>query len=288
MTLRPRKPDTVTAEAWCQLILRHAGLTFRATQVPAVLGYVHEQMAASGAACERSYYETLANEPDGGPEWTALVEHLLNHETRFFRHPASFDVVRTHILPELRDARGGRLNFWSAGCSTGQEAYSLAMVAMDDEDLDGDFTVWGGDISRQAIDIARRARYGSRAVASVPESYGHRFLRPCHTDGPHEFEITEDVRRHTRFSTTNLVSTSSTVNLTYDLIFCQNVLIYLSPMAVSQVVARLASHLSLGGYLLLGPGEGPTQRPPAVETVTIDGVRVLRRCHHSTAEAHAC
>lgn len=287
MTLTPRKPDTVTPEAWCQLILRHAGLTFRATQIPAVLGYIHEQMAASGAACERAYYETLANEPDGGPEWIALVEHLLNHETSFFRHPASFDVVRTHILPKLRDARAGRLNFWSAGCSTGQEAYSLAMVAMDDEELDGDFTVWGGDISRQAIDIARRGRYGPRAVASIPDQYS-RFVHRCPAAESHEYEIRDEVRRHARFSATNLVSTASTVNLTYDLIFCHNVLIYLSPMAVSQVVALLASRLALGGYLLLGPGEGPAQRPHALDSVTINGVRMFRRRSVATEEAQAC
>jgi len=281
-----RHPDTVAPDAWCHLILRRCGLTFRDAQVPNVLGYVREQMRASGLTSERRYYDRLADEPEGGPEWTALVEHLLNHETSFFRHPPSFDVFRSHILPELRDARrgGSRLNFWSAGCSTGQEAYSLAMVAMDDEDLRGDFTVWGGDISRQAIDIARRGRYGPRAIAGVPEAYRERFVRGTGVAAEHE--IVDEVRRRVRFIAINLVAACG-VNLNYDVIFCHNVLIYLSPLAVSQVVALLATRLTLGGYLLLGPGEGPSERPAALDPVTVNGVRMFRRKTQAPAEVRS-
>ncbi len=278
--------DTVTPDAWRHLIVRRCGLTFRDAQVPDVLGYLHEQMRASGIASERQYYDCLANEPDGGVQWTALVEHLLNHETSFFRHPPSFDVLRTHILPERREARGhgGRLNFWSAGCSTGQEAYSLAMIAMDDDDLGGDFTVWGGDISRQAIDIARRGRYGPRAVASIPEDYRH-FLRAADGHTP-QFEIVDEVKQRVRFAAVNLIAADS-ANLNYDVIFCHNVLIYLSPLAVSQVVAMLTAHLALGGYLVLGPGENPGERH-ALEPVTISNVRMFRRRSPLAGDRRPC
>jgi len=278
MSLATRNQAHVSAEAWCHLIGRRCGLSFREAQIPAVLEYISGQMRASGASDERGYYDLLSAEHEGGPEWTALVEHLLNHETSFFRHPASFDAVGKHILPELRDGRGraSRLNFLSAGCSTGQEAYSLAMVAMDDDDLRGDFTVWGADISRQAIDIARRGRYGPRAIAGVPESYRSRFVRTIQSSDKPSYEIDEQLRRRVRFSSANLVA-SGAVTLNYDIIFCHNVLIYLSQIAVSQVVAALAARLALGGYLLLGPGEGLVERPPALEPITVNGVRMFRR-----------
>src|SRR3954466_12646773 len=138
MALATRRHEHVSPEAWCHLISLRCGLTFRETQIPAVLQYISGQMQASGAVDERGYYERLSAEHDGGPEWTLLIEHLLNHETSFFRHPPSFEAVGRHILPELCEARGrtSRLNFLSAGCSTGQEAYSLAMVAMDAIDDD--------------------------------------------------------------------------------------------------------------------------------------------------------
>ncbi len=280
--------EIVTAEAWCHLILVRWGLTFRDTQIPAVLRSVRERMQAGGLTSERRYYEHLSDEPDGGPEWTALGERLLNHETSFFRHPASYDVLRTHILPELREARGrgGRINLWSAGCSTGQEAYSLAMVAMDaigDGDPRCDFTVWGGDVSRPAIDVARAGRFGTRAIAGIPDDYRRRFLRATGPAAAPQYEIVEDLRRRVRFTVINLLAACA-VNLNHDVIFCHNVLIYLSPAVVSQVVALLAARLALGGYLLLGPGEAPAQRPAALDALTINGVRVLRRRSHASAE----
>ena len=288
MTLATRKREHVSPEAWCHLIGRRCGLTFRETQIAAVLQYINGQMQASGAVDERGYYELLSAEHEGGLEWTALIEHLLNHETSFFRHPPSFEAVSKHILPELRESRGrgSRLNFLSAGCSTGQEAYSLAMVAMDDDDLRGDFTVWGADISRQAIDNARRGRNGPRAIAGVPPAHRARFVQTIE-DGPTpSYEIAEELRRRVRFSTANLVAQGG-VNLNYDIIFCHNVLIYMSPLAVSQVVALLAARLSLGGYLMLGPGEGPAERPMVLEPITAHGVRMLRRKSSAPGEVRS-
>jgi chemotaxis methyl-accepting protein methylase len=279
MALAMPRPDTIDPEAWCRLILTRCGLTFRGSQIPAVLAAVRDE-AQAGGATERQFFDHLSAEAEGGPAWTALLERLVNHETSFFRHPPSYELLRSRLLPELREARAGcRLNLWSAGCATGQEAYSLAMVASDGHDdrtLRSDFTVWGGDISRQAIDIARRGRYGHRAVAGIPEQYRRRFVRHV-ADGPgSEYEIVEALRRRVRFTPLNLLAAGS-VSLNYDVIFCHNVLIYLSPLTVSRVVAQLASRLALGGYLLLGPGEAPAERPPALEPQTMNGVRVLRR-----------
>ncbi len=291
MALVTRTPGTVAPEAWCHLIRTRCGLTFRDTQVAGVIECVREQMEANGVQSERVYFEQLAAEPDGGPQWSGLVQRLVNHETSFFRHPPSFDVLHSHILPALDQSSGGRrLNFWSAGCSTGQEAYSIAMVAMDaiqGDALHTDFTVWGGDISRQAVDIARRGRYGPRAIAGCPEEYRRRFLRPAGGDSLREYEVVEEIRRRVRFTTTNLLASTS-LNLTYDVIFCHNVVIYFCPTAAAQAVGLLVAHLAPGGYLLLGPGEIPAERPPTLEPITVNGVRLFRRRSSSFAEVQPC
>jgi chemotaxis methyl-accepting protein methylase len=229
----------------------------------------------------------LSKPGENGADWETLIERLINHETSFFRHPPSFDALQRHILPELRDARprGGKLNLWSAGCSTGQEAYSLAMVAMADEGLKGDFTVWGGDISRFAIEVARRARYGPRAVATVREDYRQRFFRPI-GDPATEYEVADELRQRARFMAANLVG-HDTFGVSYDVIFCHNVLIYFSPVAVTQAVSFLASRLTLGGYLLLGPGEAPSERPVGLTQVSINGVRAFQRRSSRSAEVQA-
>ncbi len=291
MALVTHTPGTVAPEAWCHLIRTRCGLTFRDAQVPGVIACVREQMAANGVQSERVYFEQLAGEADGGPRWSALVQRLVNHETSFFRHPPSFDVLHSHILPALDHSSGGRrLNFWSAGCATGQEAYSIAMVAMDamqGDALHSDFTVWGGDISRQAVDIARRGRYGPRAIAGCPEEYKRRFLRPVDGTAAREYEVVEEIRRRVRLTTTNLLVASG-LNLTYDAVFCHNVIIYFSPEAAAQTVALLVARLAPGGFLLLGPGEIPAERPPMLEPITINGVRLFRRRSSTLAEVPPC
>jgi chemotaxis methyl-accepting protein methylase len=119
----------------------------------------------------------------------------------------------------------------------------------------------------------------------MPEAYRRRFVRSADTDAA--FEIVDGLRRRVRFTAINLVAACG-VSLSYDVIFCHNVLIYLSPIAVSQVVALLATRLAPGGYLLLGPGEGPAERPAALEPLTVNGVRMFRRKSQVPAEVRPC
>jgi chemotaxis methyl-accepting protein methylase len=254
--------------------------------VPAVLDCVRQHVEARGLP-ERAFYEQMVAAPDNDAEWLALVEHLVNHETSFFRHPPSFDVLRNRLLPDLRAARGrNRLHLLSAGCSTGQEAYSMAMVAMD-HDARTDFAVWGCDISREAIEAARRGRFNRRAIAGIPDAYRQRFLVACGTDTMPEYAICDELRQRIRFSAVNLFVADAGIALSYDVIFCQNVLIYMSAAAVSQIVAHLAARLVPGGYLVLGPGEGPTERPALLEPASLSGVRVFRRKSHAQLEGRS-
>ena len=263
--------DGITPQAWHELILKRCGLTFRHVRSAEVISHVHAQMRASGIDQEAAFFQLLSTSASTS-QWDALIERLTNHETSFFRHPPSFDALRGQLLPELRAARkGARLSLWSAGCSTGQEAYSIAMCAADDAAA-GDFTVWGSDISHQAIRIARQGRYGPRAVAAIPDRYRQRHLRACGSD----FDIVDDLRHRVRFMTTNLVEPDG-FRPSHDIVMCHNVLIYFSPAAVSRTVSWLASCVALGGYLMLGPGEAPNDRPAGLEPVVLNGVRVFQR-----------
>ena len=271
-------PAAITPRHWYDLIVRRCGLMFRHVRTAEVMGLVHDQMRVEGAASEAAYYQLLAGESGNASEWDALIERLTNHETSFFRHPPSFEALRLHILPELRTTRppGARLSFCSAGCSTGQEAYSLAMLASDEAGPRGSFSVWGSDISHQAIRIARLGRYGPRAVATIPDSYRQRFLRLAGEDAGGEYEIVDHLRDRVRFMAMNLIEGGG-FRPRHDVIFCQNVLIYFSPDAVTRAVGWLASCLAPGGYLVLGPGEAPHDRPPGLEPVVANGVRVFQR-----------
>jgi len=284
---RPTR-DVVSIEDWCELIRRRCGITLRDAQISTLVSSVQQQMQANGISSQTTLFERLSGWPDESAEWSGFVERLLNHETSFFRHPASFEALRRHILPELRTSRsdtGTRVSLWSAGCSTGQEAYSLAMVAMADEDLAGEFVVWGGDISRAAIDIARKGRYSARAVAGMPPEFSKRFLREVATGGAPEYEVTDDLRQRVRFMAVNLFSDWNS-SLTQDVIFCHNVLIYFAPAAITKLLAILAARLKPGGYMVLGPGEGPSERPPGVELATLPGVRAFKRTMQRSTDGY--
>jgi type IV pilus assembly protein PilK len=273
--VRAADTSVVSAQPWPDLIVRRCGLAFRHIRFPEVMGIVHDQMRLRGIADEAAYFQRLSS-PGAATEWDALIERLTNHETSFFRHPPSFDALRLHILPELRasKAAGRRISLWSAGCSTGQEAYSMAMCAI--ADGRDDFTVWGSDISHQAITMAREGRFGPRAVATVPEPYRSRFFTASEAVSGTEFSVTDELRRRVRFMTTNLVEPDG-FRASHDVVFCHNVLIYFSPAAVSKVVAHLASSVAIGGYLMLGPGEAPHDRPPGLDPVIVNGVRGFQR-----------
>lgn len=295
MNLRPsaiglgRAIPVSDCSAWRDLIGRRSGVALRDAQVSVLTALVQERMRARRLTTASAYYDLLQTEPDGGPEWTELMDRLISHETSFFRHMPSFEAIRTSVVPELRarsHVGANTLTFWSAGCSTGQEAYSLAMAVMDGAAAAGPFTVWGVDISRKAIETARRGRYHERMMTAIPAAYRQRFFRPIDQRGPREYEVGDDLRNRVRFVAANLYGACS-MFLSYDVIVCQNVLIYFVQDAIPNLVAMLAARLNPGGYLLLGPGEWPADCPAGLEAINVNGVRAFRRVGRTAAEVRS-
>ena len=268
---------------WSELLLHRCGLALRDSQVPVFAELLQSRTAALGLPNCTSYFDVLQADQDTGDEWSEVIDRLVSHETVFFRHPETFEAIRTRILPELRqrpEVGGNRLAICSAGCSTGEEAYSLAMVGL--AEAGGDFTVWGMDMSRRALDTARRGRYGARAIAAVPADC-RKYLVAVEPD---VFDVAADVRVRVRFVAANLF-VSCGMFLTYDLIVCQNVLIYFAPAAVPRALAALASRITPGGFLVLGPGEAPAATPDGLEPVAINGVRAFRRAAQPAREVRS-
>jgi len=269
---------------WSELLLERCGLALRESQRPVLADLLQARTAALGLDGDAAYFAALEREDDTGTEWSEVVDRLVSHETSFFRHAESFEALRRHVLPALRgrDAIGlHHLSLCSAGCSTGEEAYSLAMVALA-EDEGGAFDVWGADMSRRALDTARRARYSARAIAAIPVGY-RRFVAAAADGG---YAIADEVKRRVRFMSANLAA-SCGMFMSYDLIVCQNVLIYFAAAAVPRALATLASRLTPGGFLILGPGEAPAVGAPGLEPVALNGVRAFRRVGRAAREVRS-
>ena len=194
---------------------------------------------------------------------TQVVEALLNNETYFFRDRAPFDLLARHALPKLAARRdpGRRIRIWSAGCSTGQEVYSIAMLFAENPDKWRGWTidVLGSDVSAGVVD---RARSGTYTQFEVQRGLGInqmiRWFEEC-DDG---WRAVEPLRKVVRFQVHNLMESPPHPG-DFDIVLCRNVLLYLTPEKRRIAFDRLASALAPDGWLMLGAGEtviGQTER----------------------------
>jgi chemotaxis methyl-accepting protein methylase/anti-anti-sigma regulatory factor len=219
----------------------------------------------------------LGVEPDeylsrlDGRELDTLVEALRVGETRFFRHRAHVAALRRAVVPALASApaRARRVRAWSAGCASGEEAYTLAMILT--EGLPGwDVDVLGTDISDEALAVARAAIYPDSALGPVPAASRARWFRPA---GVGHVAIAPELAARVRFERRNLVEAFAGEK---DVILCRNVLIYFDGEARAETARRLVEALAPGGFLFLGYAES-LRAEPGIETLRSDDGVVYRK-----------
>ena len=193
-----------------------------------------------------------------------VVEALLNNETYFFRDKPTFDQLPGEILPELAKRRQSarRLSIWSAGCSTGQEVYSLAMLFAEQAERWQGWTIdiLGTDVSHRAIAAARSGVYSQ---FEVQRGLGVTQMLRHFEETPRGWQVRDEVRRMVRFAQANLLAPHHPGRIPFDLVLCRNVLLYFDRPTRSEAFARLAGAVMPDGFLMLGAGEtvvGQTER----------------------------
>jgi len=197
--------------------------------------------------------------PPGGPESPDLaqevVEALLNNETYFYRDKPTFDQLPAEILPELAARRSNvkRLSIWSAGCSTGQEVYSLAMLFAEQAERWQGWTIdiLGTDVSHRAINAARSGLYSQ---FEVQRGLGVSQMLRYFDETPRGWQIRDDARTKVRFQQHNILAPHPG-RVPFDLVLCRNVLLYFDRATRSAAFDRLASAVMPDGFLMLGAGE---------------------------------
>ena len=240
------------------LVSRRLGLEFRGSRLRDL-----EQAVARAALAEDSlplatYLARLAQLPDESPEWRRLAADLTVCETYFFRERPCFDALEESILPPLiaeRRAQGfPSLRMWSAGCSTGEEPYSLAIVLdrLLPDRSDWTITILGTDLDVDALEQATRAVYREWSFRTLPPGIRERYFRP-HGD---DFELDPRIREMVRLEPLNLMADTypalASHTTWFDVILCRNVLMYLTHEAQREVLARLERSLAPRGWLAVG------------------------------------
>ena len=215
-----------------------------------------------------------------------VVEALLNNETYFFRDRAPFDTLQRHALSELAERRAGskHLKIWSAGCSTGQEVYSIAMLFAEEPEKWAGWTIdiLGTDVSTACIE---RARVGTYSQFEVQRGLGITQMIKWFEETSDGWRAVEAVRKPVRFQVHNLLEPAPHPRA-FDIVLCRNVLLYLSPEKKTLAFERIAAGMADDGWLMLGAGEtviGQTGKLGADLTarglyrLTGDGARVEKR-----------
>ena len=237
------------------LLATAAGLVFDDSRKKSMSFSVMERMRESGARDVPAYLLLLADPA----EQQRLLDEVTIQETHFFRNPPQVRALRAYVLPELirhADAHGRRLRIWSAGCSTGEEPYSMAMMLREllPAGPGWDVKVLATDLSSRALAAARTGRYGARAVAlASPEQLARHFA-----PGPHAtYEVRQEVRDLVEFRHHNLVTETAPFEAAEraDMILCRNVTIYFARETTRALMGRLHRCLRDGGYLFLGHSE---------------------------------
>lgn len=220
-----------------------------------------------------AYYNHICDGDTGLIEWNRLMDRLTVQETRFFRDPAAFSLVKQHLENRLR-LNSAPISLWSVGCSSGEEAYSLGITAQEvleyaPEANGTRFGVTGTDISREALSRASAGCYSPRRLDTIDGPLIERYF----TKQDHKHQIVQSVRDRTCFVRLNLLQLAGSPLKNLDVIYCQNVLIYFRKWRRKDIVTELADRLAPGGLLILGLGDMVDWSHP--ELTRVPGEHVL-------------
>jgi len=205
----------------------------------------------------KDYYYLLRYNANKEQELTELINLLTTNETYFFREEFQLRTFSEEILPELRqrkEAQGDRrLRIWSAGCSTGEEPYTIAMLMLEQSGFnDWQIDIIGTDISQRVLQIARKGVYGESSFRATPQAYIERYFQPF--DGKQR--IDDRVKKLVTISHLNLFDAARVALLgRMDVIFCRNVIIYFDLPAKKRVIESFHQRLRPESFLLLGHSE---------------------------------
>lgn len=237
-------------ERFRTLIYDASGITFSTTNRSILESRLKERLREKKLTKISDYHELLKQDKE---ELTSLLDSVTTNLTRFFRNQPHFDALVNHVLPEIlqiKKASGStRLKIWSAGCSTGEEPYTLAMILKDK--LPAPFTaeIVASDISLKSLMVGKSGFYPDARIAGIPDNYLSRFFERKNNG----YQVREELMNMIRFDYHNLKNDSGIRQV--DILFCRNVLIYFDEAAQKAVIDQFWEAMSPRSFLFIGHSE---------------------------------
>lgn len=239
------------------LIYEHAGLYFDETSRFLLESRLQSRLKEHHFDSFLKYYQYLLYHQDRVQELSTMIDIVTTNETYFYREKNQLEAFRDEILPEMaqRNAKAKRLRIWSAGCSTGEEPYTLAILCSESGLFNStwDIDIIGTDISQRVLQTARKAVYSQSSFRTTEEEAHNKYFSRTEDE---KYALDENIRNMVHFGHLNLMDEKMMGLIREcDIIMCRNVIIYFDKNAKAKVVNSFHKKLVPGGYLLLGHSE---------------------------------
>jgi chemotaxis protein methyltransferase CheR len=236
-------------EQYRTLIYSESGITFTPTNRSILESRLKERLRENGIDSVKSYFNVISKDKE---ELKAFLDSITTNLTRFFRNQAHFDALERFVVPELLKIKAGSpttLRIWSAGCSTGEEPYTIAMLMSEILPVPWKYEIIASDISLKCLMTAKEGFYADNRITGIPENY----LKKYFDTGEGGYKIHGDIMSKIRFDYHNLKNDSGLRNL--DIVFCRNVIIYFDDAAQAAVINRFWDSMSSKSFLFIGHSE---------------------------------
>jgi chemotaxis protein methyltransferase CheR len=244
-----------------KLIYTETGIWLGSSKTALLCGRLFRRLRALEIDSLESYYECVS-QPDQQEERARMIDAITTNETRFFREPRQFEFMVQQVFPRWRaeaehQMRPKRVRIWSAGCSSGEEPYSAAMLLARHlpAEQGWDVHLLATDISNCVLEKARKGIYPIARSAELPADLLHSFMLRGTADRQGDMKVKIEIQQMIDFRRLNLNQEAALAEGPFDAIFCRNVLIYFDVDSKRRVVANLSRHLTANGFLFVGHAE---------------------------------
>lgn len=222
---------------------------------------LRKRMRVLGIGSFRKYWDYIDSAQGRKEELVHMIDVVTTNKTDFFREPAHFEYLYNNVLPDFQKHRDLRrppgLRVWSAGCSTGKETYTLAMILTEYSRnvQEIDFSILGTDISTAALEKAARAIYSKEKAEPIPAQYKKKYLLKSKDKSKNLIRIAPEIRSRVSFGRLNFLDEDYGLNASFDVIFCRNVIIYFDRENQQRILGNVCRYLVDGGWLFTGHSE---------------------------------